>query len=552
MVVKKETVEIRTVSASWGQISSKAGSTESMRRVVLDWAAKRSYEPFPSLAYEGGGFELALGGGEAVSGDGVWAFRFDTADEGLRASDGIERKWRTEVVIATPEDTGAPLFSVRLSVITAVSGIPFARSAPALIREIGKIEGASFGEIPVDRSGYVAGAFDFIGWLSRRERKPVVAISGDRSDLYARLKRSLLGFAQVVRVDEDLSWRLTRALGKKWSVYEGAIRVYYPGLDPEVHTPFYHPYWKSSEIPINPSEVNAFSSRLQRRLYAESAGRPDLDDVAPGFQQIESYLLALRLKAAAENVRLANIKVDSARTNEEKVLALDSQVLALKAENEGLAKEVDSLKERIHAISSEKDFAYETAKEYEEELERIKSHLHSALSKISHLSSSLKEAGGVDGDVDLPETFDELQDWAENFFPHCLVITGKALRAAKKSVYEDVPHIYSCLKLLATEYRDMRITGDSSGFKRAADEMRVEVSDVGLAATHRRYKHQFEFPYNGGYALADLHLCPAKGTAERGSVDPRRAYRIYFHWDDQLQLVVVASLPSHLDTTLTD
>lgn len=553
-MVEQGAAEVRIVSAAWGELSRKDDSVEAARVKVLNWASKRTKEAFPEAAFRGERFELALGHGEAISDAGVWAFRFDTADEALRETEGIERRWRTEVVIAENVRDRPPLFSVRLSVVTAVAGVPFVRSAPALIRELAKGPGILFGGAPKLLNGVPLDAAEFGRFLQRRDRRPIVAISESLScvdEVVAGLERALIGFAHVVRIDESISLYITHTFGRRWSVFDGGIRAYFPGVNFENQTPFLHPVWTKGEVPVDSNNLRRFIARIQRRMLAESAARVDLDDVAPGFISIESYLHSARLQAAREQVVQANAQADAARTDVERLAAAEGQVEALSRESAAQKCEIQSLQGQVDSAIQERDFAFEVAKEYEEEIGRIKSQFHHALNKVSVLNSTLESLGGLTcQQVDIPNTFDDLQDWAQKYYPDRLVITAKSIRSAKKSVYEDIPHIYKCLQLLAVEYCDMR-RGCNDKFVESAAGLRVEVSDVGVALNNHRYKQQFEVSYNGGYEIADLHLAPAKGTAERGSVDPKRSYRIYFFWDEQLGMVVVASLPGHLNTTLT-
>ncbi|WP_420008800.1 hypothetical protein [Xanthomonas sacchari] len=554
---KEGQVEIRIVSAAWGELPKNKNSEVVARNQILKWAAKRTKEEIPERAYEGKDFELALGNGEVISGAGLWAFKFDTADDTFREAEGIERRWRTEVVIAKMESAAAPLFSVRLSVVTARSGFPFIRSAPALIREIGRSPGIVFPGAPECKAGVPVNQDEFIRFLERRDRRPVIAISENfdysSQALAGEIERGVIGFGHVIRVDESLSWHLTRTLGKRWSVFDGGVRIYFPGLNPELQTSFYHPGWKRFELPKSQEERRRFVSRIQRRLYSESAVRSDLDDVAPGFLAADVYLRSVHLADATKQVAQAKERAQFAVNDAERLAAAENQVSALIREGENQRREIELLKKQLDASNQERDYAYEVTKDYEEEIGRIKSQFHAALGKVDSLSSALAKSGAeIEQDVDFPDRLDEMSDWAEKYFSDRLVITAKAVRAAKKSVYEDVGHLYKCLQLLAVEYCDMRRSGLGDAYRARSSELRVEVSDAGVSAANHRYKQQYEFSYNGGYEIADLHLCPAKGTAERGSVDPRRSYRIYFYWDEELKMVVIASLPGHLNTTLTN
>ncbi|WP_123646793.1 hypothetical protein [Lysobacter enzymogenes] len=562
MIKRRENseAETRLVSVTWGKLQGSADqSVAAARSVILDWAAKRSSEAFPPQAKSGFPFSLALGNGDAIAGSGVWAFRFDTADDRLRDEEGVERRWRTEVVIADIPGQAQADLSVRLSVVTAVPGIAYVPSAPAMLRGVAQSPGVIFDDISA--SDYLQANVSFIlELLPVRTRRPLIVISTDdagRGVVDARrLHAAAIGFAHVVCLDPKAMRDFNRAVGRKWAVYPGGVRIYYPGVDLSGSDYRRHPIWSPSSISLNGDGlgIKQFERRLIYRVLIFSASRPGVDDLAPSFGYIDSYLRQAHLLSVSQASRDAEARVSFAHSDQERLAAQEEQLEALRTEITTLNEEIEAVSARLNEVTQERDMAFEVNAQLTDESSRLESQIFAVNAKARMLESRMLEQGGdVQRVFDIPASFEDLDEWAETNFPDRLIFLPKALRAAKKSVYEDVEHIYRCLIFLATDYVDYRrgVPGAQDRYQYGCSGLRVEITPVGSALDNRKYRDQFRAPYKSGYAEIDLHLSPAPGTADRGSVDPKRTYRIYFFWDDAAEIVVVGSLPGHLVTSLT-
>jgi hypothetical protein len=551
--------ESRLVCATWGLLDGPPiVAFDASRRKILDWAVARSPEAFPIGAADGAPFELPLGNGEAIAGEDCWAFRFDTADGFFRDQTGLERRWRTEVVLFRSSVIEKTHFSMRLTVVTAEPGHSFFRSAPALRSILSESPGLScdgfFAAVPqvLDDAALLA------EFLSRKDRLPAVVVSRDDSGATAvdadQLARVLAGFAHVFDLSSATSWGLSRVLGKRFSVFGGAIRLYWPGVDHLSQDSRVHPLWMKRAVEEFGGGTQVFRKQLLERLLAYSASRQDLDDLAPTFSAVKNYLGSKRIEAVSRAVKAAKDQVSLAKSDKEKIAALETEIDALAAERESLMSQVASLQDAVNETSQLRDLAYEDNNLLRESVDRMKAQSFALSARIRTLEARVSSPEGEPfGPTVIPDSFEDLQEWAENEFPDRLVILPKAERAAKKAKYSDVSHIYKCLTLLATHYVDMRrgVDGASERYEKEALGLRVDVSSSGDAVSDRRYRDQFRAQYTDGQIELDLHLAPAKGTSERGSHDPRKTYRIYFAWDDELQVVVVGSLPDHLTTSLT-
>lgn len=555
----KSSAEVRPVSATWGELVGPTdASIFTARKTILDWISKRSDESVPAAAYDGGPFSLALGHGEVVAGNGLWALRFDTSDEDLREEEGIERRWRTEIVIANPKQ-GNSLFSVKLSVITATSGVPFIRSAPQLVRDLSVAPGLIFDGERYGSNKIGEEAKVFFEFLLRHDRRPVIAVAenemGTVSVDIEWLRRFSAGFAHVVRVPDQLASEIRRRYGRKWSVYGGAIRIYMPGVLLGDDGYRASPIITQKTIPNEKAEQKRFLRRLTEKMLSFSVLRHDLDEQAPGFLSIRSHLQSLAIAGASKAAAKARADVEAANTNEDKISAQAREIEAMRLEQDALRSQARDIEEKLRESLQERDLAYDGNQELEQEVDRLKKQVFSVNARARIFEAKLLEGGEkIQIEIEHPASYEDLDDWAEKYYPDRLIILPKAIKAAKKSEYEDVEHIGRCLSLLAVEYVDMRrgVVGAQDLYQKKCNDLRVEVSPVGSALQNHRYKHQFVAPYQNGYAELDLHLSPASGTAERGSVDPKKTYRIYFSWDRDQELVVVGSMPSHLTTTLTN
>jgi hypothetical protein len=143
-----------------------------------------------------------------------------------------------------------------------------------------------------------------------------------------------------------------------------------------------------------------------------------------------------------------------------------------------------------------------------------------------------------------------LNEWVKKH-EEKLILHSRAVDAAKKSKFLDVPLIYSAIDLLAEEYRDMRLASKElapASREKCMNKIQALGLDLSQAIIPSRAGEQGDtyfvtYPIGGDKKrMLEMHL--TKG-ADR---DERYCLRIYFFWDDDAQKVVVGWLPNHLDT----
>lgn len=425
-----------------------------------------------------------------------------------------------------------------------------------MVRELSEAPGIVFDGQP-DPQDLCDSAPRLFQFLTRRDRRPVLAVAdhGEASsgiDTNA-LKKTYCGFAHVVRVSDELAWEITRTFGRKWSVFNGALRLFMPGVAPDIDNYRDHPIWLKKALPSDTDGLRTFNRRLLDRLLASSVSRPDLEELAPSFNSISSHLRALQLAEVSKLARKAQADVSAATTSEGKVAAQDRQIEAMRVEGDGLRAQLASVDAKLLDVGQDRDMAYEINRELEQEIDRLKAQIFGISTRNRVLESKLAEDDAGQPVIEHLNSYEDLEDWAEQYFAGRLVVLPKAARAAKKAIYSDLEHISRCLTLLAFHYVDMRrgVELAAERYKKNCEALRVEISDVGEALQNHRYRQQFLAPYQRGYIELDQHLAPAPGTSDRGSRDPQKTYRIYFAWDQEQEVVVIGSLPGHLTTGMT-
>lgn len=253
-------------------------------------------------------FDISSGdGGRALTThtDTVWALRAETPDGQVG-----QRRWRFELVLIQ-DDNNAPALGF---VLYAIGPARLPSPAPSIPRLIGELvdrvglQDLHDGFCLTTAASWVESEKDVSELVARLEspdrQQPVIVLSGYRKDDDIktlldpkRLAKNLRGLAQVVVLgtEQRPSWALTDHLGKKFSVYGAALRLYRPGFTTE-DVPTQHPLW-------TPATLDAASlslSELQHILLHECASCSVRilgdDQQIPSFDHVRSMVWQYRFK----------------------------------------------------------------------------------------------------------------------------------------------------------------------------------------------------------------------------------------------------------------
>jgi hypothetical protein len=317
-----------------------------------------------------------------------------------------------------------------------------------------------------------------------------------------------------------MTFRLSDHVGKTLSVFHGAVRTYYPGFvldsDPWRHHLVFPQRIAEWEDESQTGPI-AFEQFLSRQLHLFSVGAPAKIEQLPSYFSIRRALLDKPNKTTDEEIQALRLDLEETRANEQ---AWQNQALESDAE----------------------------ARAYEEQNRSLRS-------QNLTLAHDLKELRRARDDVSIamPTTYDEIPRWVESYFSDRLVLHSRAVRGLKEAVFENIQLVCESLKLLADPYWSMRANHDpdqrqvlASRWEDGFKKLRLEYNPQSIAPNRLG---EFRAIYTINYPIGQSSQQVLGPHLKYGSTkDDRFCMRIYFIWDDDRELVVVGSLPAHLDT----
>lgn len=532
--------EIRWISQVTGELAGAdaAASAGVARTEALRWINNR-FPHIPKEAWGGAGFDEELLGQAASAfkldlGRGYWAARLDHPDPTVPG-----RVWSTEIAVAVPSE-GAARFGVRLICASRADNAPAQRTVPGLVRQVIEAPGLLIDGRPVRQTPWVIESDEEADSLAAylldpRRSVPVLVVTSIEDEAHESqtavdaegLATNLAGLSVVAVVPAELTYNLTRVLGRDFSVFNGSARSYMPGLD-VIRDPWTrHPLALHDSIIHMRETGTPFEAKVIESFCQFSIRNGVAENTLPAFRRVRTMYLQQR--------------AERARGTEDKTAALAAEIGGLRVENEELTDLANTEALEKVALQGERDALLE-------EINRLKAERFNLQAFNESLQAALKVAGEPSKEVPIPDSLDDLGDWAAEHFPGQLTFHPRALRGAKSAAYEDVPLAYRALMLLAQEYRDQRLDASPERREAFTDQLNaLELECVPSITPEQagRFDNEYKIQWRGGKRFLDMHL--KKGTSR----EPRLSLRIYFFWDDEDKCCVVGWLPSHLTNQLS-
>lgn len=345
-----------------------------------------------------------------------------------------------------------------------------------------------------------------------------------------RLSSKLCLRSHIFYMSVDVAYKWTNEVSKKWSVFDGAVRVYYPKADIENGNPYEHylatqdRIFSSYLIKPTGEELMGEQAFLEKLIFRINTREGFNEGINREFAE-ESYAQALRR-------RNAELRERKDQTREERIRSIE-------VDNTSLKKEIEELKSLANSYADDAD-------QFREELEETRRIFHATQACNEVLTARLRDRADYSQTIEYPSSYDEIEEWVNNLFAGRIFMHNKAVKALEDSNYSDVTLLCRAIELLATSYHDMRKQIiDSNEFNRKCQEIGVEeaasISDVGAG----RHQEEYFCRYNGKKMMMDRHL--KKGSSR----DPQYCLRIYFFWDDENSIIVIGHLPTHLTISST-
>ena len=522
----------------------RAGSFEEARAVAGSWLRKKGFktpkDPAENFEIDGSGKGNRV---IAVGSPGVWAMQADTVDPTVSG-----RRWRVEMVLIDAKPT--PAVSVTLTSIAPADQVAPAPSVPVLVSQL--IErvgmrdpesGEALTAEPIAVDGLEPLRRLLVSLQSPLRRTPAIVLSTyTKQDKPAHLldpvglSRRLRGIAKVYVLTRESSWGLTDALSRRFAVAGASVRLFRPGFTPE-DDPSRHPQWGPDVLHAQGLDLNGLSELLERDAAAASLRALEQEDAIPPFDSVRAEVLRRQIdQARKQAAAVAPATEHETEQLRELRAALDNEAKLREMFEDDNAKqqlELQRLRAEVEHAAWDRD-AWRS-REY---------HLEA---RISELKQLLRNAH-VDDTVAFPDNWDELETWCQQHLGDRVVVTPKAIRAARDSTFENVPFCYEVLLFLAETYVPCRrgvLDGGSGQLDEEKRRLGIDVSPVGQAAGMHRLQDTYSVMYKGRSVPLDMHV---SGSSHR---DPRKTFRVYFYWDANSQCVVVGWFPGHLENRLT-
>ncbi|HLH74303.1 MAG TPA: hypothetical protein VKX96_13530 [Chloroflexota bacterium] len=344
------------------------------------------------------------------------------------------------------------------------------------------------------------------------------------------LVRRTLGAAHIAVLTGPASYFLTDLVGKEFSVFQAAVRTYRPRLNVDEDEPQKHPLALASRISKWENEgPNAFEQFLINAALRRTVSGQELEKQLPSFTTAHQ-IAAMRRREAAQEAG-----------------ASDRELLELAlSENQDLKDKLESDTELYESLLAE---AEEARDGHATRIEELQGQYHKARARIEYLEDALrKRSASGNLAAEIPRSLDELEAWSTDHLAGSVVLHSRALRAARKSVFQNIELVYQALLILREHYVPMKRYGGLER-KRAYDDacrrLGLEESACFGGSRVGEEGDSYVIHFDGRKCLLNRHL---KGSNDR---DPRFGFRLYFFWDEGSEQVVVGWLPDHLPNRIS-
>lgn len=445
----------------------------------------------------------------------IWAARL----EDLRET-GAGRNWTTDLFV---EARGGSLVRFGAELVLRSSGLDgerFSPSRPRVVRDVLAALSAEADGVPLADSAEAvdeAALDDFIKLLVKENRRlPIVAISRDEigvTQIDPALAADRLSGASHVRILESgASWELTRRLGKPWSVYNRAVRVYFPGVG-EDDDPYRHPLSLISSSRSGDQVLKWLCTRVL------PAGFRDAD------QDARFWRIGLLRQSApatsdagvpgetAEDLEILRSERDEARRDAENAEALMYEANRLRADAE-----------------SERD--------------RIKDELDTIREGLRALPTGTTQEGVGPQEV-LPLVKGTLSvadalNLVERLFPGRITVLPSARVSANQSEGFRFPEqALDLLWKLATDYWAKLAGGEGDVEARKVFGRAYAAKESQVLSTNGRRSRTFT--WSGEDIFMEKHLKIGRKESDA------ETFRVHFHWAAEQKRIIVGHCGPHID-----
>ncbi len=508
---------------------------EKAARFAVDWLASKAGGVLPAEALELKGFDTRGIDGfhpchvvrlDDAQGS-VWASRVDEPGSNPEAGE----TWSTELFVER-RSSSLVRFGAQLTARRSAGAEPLRPSRPRLVHDLlrelsAEADGEAIRETVTRITGSdVSGFADLIYRGDRR--LPIVAVStddrgGSQIDL-RKLAVRLSGAAHLAALDPDASWELTRLLDKRMSTFNGAVRIYMPGVVEDEEDPYQHPLWLVRSSGQNPRLIDTLAERIFPLGFRDRDGETRF-----------WHLAQLRQAAsAAEARRKVGTEADQLRSE---IAALNDQI--------------DELKETLETAEALERIAAGNEKAARHEVEQLKAEndrLRGALYRFQAIGAANDQAQAKPVDRAL-ESYEELEDWADEVLGPHIIIHRKALKDCRQNGHPDMlQRIANTLIAIRDHWIPHKLEGGLERRDAAVKALAtLGVEDEACFARREKAREKPEYSVRDGDVTRVLYDHFKYGNSRNNA----EQFRIYYSWDDDARRLIIGKMPSHLPNDMS-
>lgn len=343
------------------------------------------------------------------------------------------------------------------------------------------------------------------------------------------LAREIASLAHVVRIPCNMVDKWNEVTGKKWGVYGGAIRTYFPGAN-----------FAEDDYMRHPLSV---ANRIMASNYMDKMGNEYI--AGDAFKNI----LEENVKKYNTNVRFDWRNLGHKfyfYANKELLIEKEKSISNIEQLRATYERQISQLEESISDKDNELLTALIQVEEREEQIEEIQDRVYRLNLRIDVLEHQLACSRGDKIDIPILDDYSKLEEWVDTYFPGRIVLHNRAIRSLKNAVYENPELVFKSIHLLGTTYYQMRMGKlTKKEFEAKCSELGIEEAGAIADTAAGEQGDTYFVQYHGKKVKLDRHL--RKGTSR----EPQFCMRIYFFWCEEESLVVIGSLPQHLSISIS-
>lgn len=368
---------------------------------------------------------------------------------------------------------------------------------------------------------------DLVSDLLRATRHtPVIVVSVDGHTERPianpdEIQRSVLGFASVVSLKDKWSgFRLTDSLGKALSCYNGAVRLYWPGLTLN-SDPFDHPLFLPSQLTAQSRSIGQVLFRFLNSIanFRFREGKPIAEARSIVEARRAQELEEIRKAVAQGALGTKEIQDALERSwDEEKRLRYEIDERDIKISE--LTDQLEAQKQVWAAMRHEAESANRSSKHVETE----------PTTGFETVSEALAAAH---------------RDFCGSGKP--LVILDRAVKTAADSPYKQPDNVYELLKALhdiAAKWKKNNGALGQDGWQGALEQAGFIYKPAISQTTRTKWGDEYTFKYNGDKYLFEEHVTLGGG-------DPNTCASIHWILDKKSWTLIVGHCGRHLPNTRT-